>query len=84
MHSVVLLFSSPFFRGVSVTLLRSDYAYSACTPSGFSWGAVSIFAGFCQGQPICMTGVQLHILTNGAAFDLKTRVATPPPRKEPA
>ena len=34
--------------------------------------------------PICMTGVQLHILTNGAAFDLKSRVATPPPRQEPA
>jgi cyanophycinase len=32
-----------------------------------------------QGEPICMTGVQLHILTNGAAFDLHARVATPPP-----
>jgi cyanophycinase len=32
-----------------------------------------------QGEPICMTGVRLHILTNGAAFDLRTRVATPPP-----
>ena len=32
-----------------------------------------------QGEPICMTGVHLHILTNGATFDLRTRVATPPP-----
>jgi cyanophycinase len=43
----------------------------------------SSMATVSQGQPICMTGVQLHILTNGAAFDLKTRVATPPPRQEP-
>jgi cyanophycinase len=32
-----------------------------------------------EGDPICMTGVQLHILTNGATFDLRTRVAAPPP-----
>ena len=31
-----------------------------------------------QGEPLCMTGVQLHILTNGATYDLRTRVAMPP------
>lgn len=32
-----------------------------------------------QGEPICMTGVRLHILTNAGTFDLHTRVATAPP-----
>ena len=36
-----------------------------------------------QGEPICMTGVQLHVLTNGATFNLHTRVASPPPRAHP-
>jgi cyanophycinase len=31
-----------------------------------------------QGEPICMTGVRLHILTNGGTFDLHSRVATAP------
>jgi cyanophycinase len=30
------------------------------------------------GQPICMTGVRIHILTAGATFHLKTRHAEPP------
>lgn len=34
-----------------------------------------------EGEPICMTGVTLHILTNGATYDLHRRVATPPPAK---
>lgn len=31
-----------------------------------------------QGDPICMTGIRLHILTNGGTFNLHTRVATAP------
>jgi cyanophycinase len=31
-----------------------------------------------MGQPICMTGVRVHILTAGATFHLKTRRAEPP------
>jgi cyanophycinase len=30
------------------------------------------------GQPICMTGVRVHVLTAGATFDLQTRHAEPP------
>jgi cyanophycinase len=30
------------------------------------------------GEPICLTGVRLHILTAGAKLDLSTRSATPP------
>ena len=30
------------------------------------------------GQPIFMTGVRVHVLPNGATFDLKTRRAAPP------
>jgi cyanophycinase len=33
-------------------------------------------------DPICMIGVQLHILTQGATFDMRTRTARPPPPKE--
>jgi cyanophycinase len=32
-----------------------------------------------RGDRICMTGIGLHILTQGARFDLHERVATPPP-----
>jgi cyanophycinase len=31
-----------------------------------------------SGQAICITGIRLHVLTAGAAYDLHTRVATPP------
>src|SRR5579871_2360248 len=30
------------------------------------------------GEPVCMTGVLIHVLTAGATFDLHTRRATPP------
>jgi cyanophycinase len=42
----------------------------------------SSMASVSQGDPICMTGVSLHILTNGASFDLHTRVARPPAATE--
>ena len=32
-----------------------------------------------DGESICMTGIQLHILNNGGRYDLHSRVATPPP-----
>ncbi len=32
------------------------------------------------GDPICITGIRLHVLTAGATFDLHTRIPTPPPR----
>jgi len=32
-----------------------------------------------EGRPICLTGIRLHILTEGASFDLQRRVAAPPP-----
>ena len=35
-----------------------------------------------QGDPICMTGIRLHILTNGGSFDLRTREAKPAPLKK--
>lgn len=31
------------------------------------------------GEPVCVTGVRLHILTAGATFDLTSRQASPPP-----
>jgi cyanophycinase len=31
------------------------------------------------GQAICLTGIQLHILTRGSTFNLHTRTPTPPP-----
>lgn len=31
------------------------------------------------GQPICMTGLKLHILPGGGIFDLHNRIARPPP-----
>lgn len=31
-----------------------------------------------EADPICMIGVQLHILTNGATYDMRTRTARPP------
>lgn len=34
-----------------------------------------------QGDPICMTGIRLHILTNGGTFNLHTREATAPPTR---
>jgi cyanophycinase len=33
-------------------------------------------------EPICMIGVQLHILTQGATYDMRSRTARPPPAKE--
>lgn len=37
-----------------------------------------------EADPICMIGVQLHILTDGATYDMRTRTARPPqkPAKE--
>lgn len=35
-----------------------------------------------EADPICMIGVQLHILTDGATYDMRTRTATPPFSKE--
>ncbi len=32
-----------------------------------------------DGESICMTGIQLHILNGGGRYDLHSRVATPPP-----
>ena len=34
-----------------------------------------------ESDPICMIGVQLHILTHGSTYDLRTRVARPPAPK---
>jgi cyanophycinase len=31
------------------------------------------------GEPVCVTGVKLHVLTDGATFDLTSRQAEPPP-----
>ncbi|MCX5744220.1 MAG: cyanophycinase [Proteobacteria bacterium] len=31
-----------------------------------------------ENEPICMIGVKLHILTNGAIYDMRTRTASPP------
>ncbi|HUH03289.1 MAG TPA: cyanophycinase [Kofleriaceae bacterium] len=39
----------------------------------------SSMAATAEGDPICMTGIRLHILTNGGTFNLHTREATPPP-----
>ncbi|MCK6550150.1 cyanophycinase [Myxococcota bacterium] len=35
-----------------------------------------------EGAPVCLTNVKLHILTQGATFNLHTRLATPPPEKK--
>jgi cyanophycinase len=32
-----------------------------------------------SGQSLCLTGIQMHILTRGGSFNLHTRVATAPP-----
>ncbi len=32
-----------------------------------------------RGEPVCVTGIKLHILTSGASFDLHKRLPTPPP-----
>ena len=37
-----------------------------------------------EGKPICLTGIRLHFLTEGASFDLGTREAFPPPAPEQA
>jgi len=34
-----------------------------------------------EGKPVCLTDIRIHILTNGARYNLHTRVATPPGRK---
>jgi cyanophycinase len=39
----------------------------------------SSIAKVSPGEPVCVTGVRLHILTAGATFDLTTRQASPPP-----
>jgi len=39
----------------------------------------SSMAGAHQGDPICMTDIRMHILTNGGTFNLHTREASPPP-----
>jgi len=33
-------------------------------------------------DPVCVIGMRLHVLTDGATFDIKTRRATPPERSE--
>jgi len=35
-----------------------------------------------KGDPISMVGIRLHILLNGARFDLLTRAVTPPPESD--
>ncbi len=36
-----------------------------------------------ESEPICMIGVQLHILVDGATYDMRARVAKPPTVKPP-
>jgi cyanophycinase len=38
----------------------------------------SSIADASEGQPLCMTGVRIHILPHGGRFDLETREAIPP------
>jgi len=38
----------------------------------------SSVADACEGEPLCMTDVRVHILPHGASFDLNTRRASPP------
>lgn len=38
----------------------------------------SSVASIAEGQPICMTGIRVHVLTAGGSFSLQTRRATPP------
>ncbi len=48
--------------------------------------AHSSMAQASESDPICMIGVQLHILTDGATYDMRTRTARPPQQtteKEP-
>ena len=33
-----------------------------------------------EGKPVCLTDIRIHILTNGARYDLSSREATPPKR----
>ena len=42
----------------------------------------SSMAEAAEAEAICMIGVQLHILTQGATYDMRTRTARPPPPKE--
>jgi len=35
-----------------------------------------------EGKPICLTNIRLHVLTQGATYDLETREASPPPAQE--
>jgi len=34
-------------------------------------------AGIASGEPLCMIGLKLHVLTNGCRFDLERRAAHP-------
>ncbi|GMV40989.1 MAG: hypothetical protein AMXMBFR64_27050 [Myxococcales bacterium] len=36
------------------------------------------------GKPVCITNVKLHVLVDGAVYDLHRRKASPPPPREPA
>jgi cyanophycinase len=38
----------------------------------------SAMASTDQNEPVCMTGIRLHILTNGGSYDLRTREAKAP------
>lgn len=45
--------------------------------------AHSSMAEASESEPICMIGVQLHILVEGATYDMRARVAKPPTAKPP-
>ena len=61
----VLLLLSPVARGGGVTIVdASDVIYS-------SMDSVT------EGEPVCMLGLKLHILVQGATFNLHTRHASP-------
>ena len=83
---------NPFAVGIGVdedtaAFVGPDYALevvgsgavTVLDPSGLSHSSM---AETPKGKPICLIGIQLHVLIDGATYNIKTRVAVPPP-KEP-
>lgn len=68
--------TAAFIDADDVLRVRGSGAVTVIDANGLEHSSMGSAEG---GQVICMTGLRLHILPRGGTFDLRNRIAKPPP-----
>ncbi len=67
--------TAAFLRPDDVIEVRGSGALTIVDPEDVAYTSMDSSH---QDDPVCIIGLRVHVLTDGATFDLNTRVATPP------